>query len=52
MEENFEYPGSYNYGSDDRCFWAIPPAIPGLCATPANHEQFLVSEEQGASRTD
>lgn len=49
MEQNYEYPGSYNYGSDGSVFWAITSAVPDLCTHPADGEQFSVTEAQGGS---
>lgn len=49
MEENYEYPGSYAYGSDDTCFWAITSGIPGLCESPENYEWLSVSNAQEGS---
>ena len=40
--ENFEYPGSYNYGSDDSVFWAITTGIPNRCTLPAQGKNFTV----------
>lgn len=44
MEENYEYPGSYAYGSDGSHFWAITSGISGLCTIPEQGARFGVSE--------
>lgn len=44
MCEDYEHPGSYAYGSDGTCFWAVTSGIPDLCATPENNARFSVSE--------
>lgn len=49
MCQNYEYPGSYNYGSDGARFWAITSAIPGLCSHPADGEQFSVTDVEGGA---
>ncbi len=49
MRQDYEYPGSYNYGSDGARFWAITSAIPDLCSHPANGEQFSVTEVEGGA---
>ena len=42
MERQFEdWPGSYNYGSDDSCFWAITTGVPGMCDNPPKNGQKL-----------
>ncbi|MDO4400962.1 MAG: Ig-like domain-containing protein [Coriobacteriia bacterium] len=38
------WPGSYNYGSNSSCFWAIATGIPNLCSPPANNKLFYVSK--------
>ena len=50
MEQQFEeWTGSYNYGSDGSCFWAITSGVPSLCKPPANGKTFSVSKaEEGA----
>ena len=46
MERQFtSWQGSYNYGSDASCFWAITSGVPGLCdKPPANGKAFSVSK--------
>lgn len=46
MERQYEeWPGSYNFGSDDSCFWAITSGVPHLCDKPsANGQEFSVSK--------
>ena len=48
MERQFpSWKGSYNYGSDDSCFWAITSGVPGLCNNPAaNGKKFSVSKAE------
>ena len=49
MERQFaDWPGSYNYGSDDSCFWAITSGVKDLCDPPKNLKEFTVSKvEEG-----
>ena len=49
MEQDFEYPGSYNFGSEADCFWAISTAIPSRCSLPPNYERYSVSEAASGS---
>ena len=45
MERQFtEWPGSYSFGSNDSCFWAITSGVPKLCKPPANGTTFSVSK--------
>ena len=39
--------GSYSFGSDDSCFWAITSGVPNLCKPPANGTSFSVSKAEG-----
>jgi len=43
LGENYEYPGSYNYGTEGNAFFFITSNIPGLCKTPAQYATFTVS---------
>ena len=43
FEQNYEHPGSYNYGSTGDVFWAITTGIPGLCSKPKDGKAFKVS---------
>ena len=48
MERQFEtWPGSYSFGSDGSCFWAITSGVPKLCKPPANGTTFKVSKAKG-----
>lgn len=49
MSQNYDYPGSYNYGSDGTHFWAITSAIPGLCTIPSDGAQYSVSNAETGS---
>ena len=51
-ERQFEtWPGSYAYGSDDSCFWAVTSGIPNLCEPSAGLMRFTVDvAEEGAPR--
>ena len=40
------WPGSYSFGSDDSCFWAITSGVPNLCKPPANGTSFSVSKAE------
>ena len=45
MERQFEeWPGSYSFGSDGPCFWAITSGVPNLCKPPADGTIFNVSK--------
>ena len=47
MERQFYmWPGSYNFGSNDSCFWAITSGVPNLCKPPANGTSFSVSKAE------
>ena len=53
MERQFPtWTGSYNFGSDGPCFWAVASGVPGLCKNPpANNTVFNVtSAAVGAPR--
>lgn len=42
FSENYEYSGSYNYGSEGNVFWAITTHIPGRCRIPVNDKLYTV----------
>ena len=45
MERQFDsWVGSYAYGSDGACFWAVTTAVPNLCEAPPNGERYYVSD--------
>ena len=48
MERQFqEWTGSYNYGSDSSCFWAITSGVPDLNPKPpANGKEFSVTKAE------
>ena len=43
MEEDFEYPGSYNYGTDGNTFWQITTGLPNRCQAPAQYQKYSVT---------
>ena len=50
LERQFNaWPGSYSYGSNATCFWAIATGVPNLCTPPANQKRFYVSKAQEGS---
>ena len=49
MEQNYDWPGSYTYGSSKSCFWALTSGIPGLWPTPVQEQRFYVSEVEAGS---
>ena len=47
MERQFEmWPGSYSFGSNSSCFWAITSGVPNLCKPPASGTSFTVSKAE------
>lgn len=50
MERQFkEWPGSYNFGSSDSCFWAITSGVPNLGTPPENGKLFEVTTAEEGS---
>jgi len=47
--QNYGYPGSYNYGSDGRTFWAITTGLAGRCALPPDQQAYYVGEYETGS---
>ena len=47
--QNFEYPGSYNYGSDGKSFWAITTGVPGCCTLPPDWQTYSVTQYETGS---
>ena len=47
--QNYEYPGSYNFGSDGRNFWAITTGVAGCCTLPPDWQTYQVSQYATAS---
>ena len=49
FEQNYDYPGSYAYGSDGTRFWAITTGLTGRCRKPAQNAAFKVTRcEKGS----
>ena len=48
FEENYHHPGSYQYGSDGKCFWIITSGIPNL-APKQNGETLTVKNSETGS---
>lgn len=51
FDENYHYPGSYQYGSDGKCFWIITSGIPNL-APKQNPETLKVKNSETGSPFD
>ena len=50
MERQFKnWPGSYNFGSTDSCFWTITSGVPNLCTPPENNTIFNVTTAEEGS---
>ena len=45
--ENYEYPGSYRYGSDGNCFWIITSGIPDLAPKQDAEKLTVHNSESG-----
>ena len=43
MKQDFDYPGSYNYGAEGDRFWAITTGIPNKAQRPVQFKQVSVS---------
>ena len=48
FEENYEYPGSYRYGSDGECFWIITSGIPDLAPEQKAEKLTVKNSESGS----
>ena len=46
--ENYDYPGSYRYGSDGKCFWIITSGVPDL-APKQKAERLTVKNSEWGS---
>ena len=42
MRQDFDYPGSYTYGSDDSSFWCRTTGLPGIWSKPKQNATFKV----------
>ena len=51
FEESYHYPGSYQYGSDGKCFWIITSGVPNL-APKQNAETLKVKNTETGSPFD
>ena len=43
MEQCYDYPGSYNYGSTGNVFWAVTTGVPGKCKKPPQSKKYKVT---------
>ena len=48
FEENYHYPGSYQYGSDGKCFWMITSGIPNLAPKQDGVTLTVKNSESGS----
>ena len=48
FEENYHYPGSYQYGSDGKCFWIITSGIPNLAPKQDGVTLTVKNSESGS----
>lgn len=48
FEQNYDYPGSYRYGSDGKCFWIITSGIPKLAAEQKSEKLTVKNSETGS----
>ena len=49
MEQNYDHPGSYTYGSDDDSFFCITTGLPGIWPAPKNGAKFTVKHAEKGS---
>lgn len=47
LEENYHQPGSYQYGSDGKCFWIITSGIPNLAPKQDRETLTVTNSESG-----
>lgn len=47
MEQNYEHPGSYDYGSDGSAFWAVTTGLPGRLRSPGRQRYSVSRYETG-----
>ena len=48
FEENYHHPGSYQYGSDGKCFWIITSGIPNLAPKQDGVTLTVKNSESGS----
>ena len=51
FQQSYDYPGSYQYGSDGKCFWIITSGVPNL-APKQNAETLKVKNTETGSPFD
>ena len=48
VSQNYDHPGSYNYGMEGNAFWAITTGVTGCCPTPPQNMQCAVPAADSA----